>query len=430
MANDHNDHSDFNTLPNRADRARGAIRNLSSAFEDLSKNGTLTSRAVNSLANAMGAIPHPGAQVASLGIQIGSAILGAAEAAEEFKRKQLAEEFKRVQDEIERGLDSVRAFRDAMLSGDTTLDANVKQRIQNIRDVASASERAIEAGIVSSRDQIAKWKQEQDLYVAGQGRWLVLGTAIAEMEAHIRAEQSRSTKVMADASDEIRLLLGRFDDYTGNVRKAEKATKDFSDSLKGISVTDTIGGPEQEASIQRNIDLYYQWAAAGRMVSETLKEQAGEHGMMFAADAYNAYADALDKTVSLNQLFAGGFDRAMRNVAASSIRSVGQRAAVDAAYETAKGIAAIAIGDPMAPVHFKAAAAFAAIALAAGAGSGLVSVAPGGGGFSSGGGRGGRESGGREGRGTTINLTVIGAPDFTTKQTIAQWVHEIEAEAG
>ena len=84
----------------------------------------------------------------------------------------------------------------------------------------------------------------------------------------------------------------------------------------------------------------------------------------------------------------------------------------------------------LAPFHFKSAAIFGTIALGAGPAAGLLSVMPGSGGLG-GGGRGRDEgAGGRAERGPTINVTVIGAPDFEGKRTIAGWIREVEAGGG
>lgn len=105
-----------------------------------------------------------------------------------------------------------------------------------------------------------------------------------------------------------------------------------------------------------------------------------------AVGAFDAYADALDETMALNNLFAGGTDRAMRNAAASVLRQVGQIAAIHVAEELA--LAATTAMNPAAAVlygpateHLKAAAMWAGVAAAAGAAAGATSVAmPGSGG--------------------------------------------------
>lgn len=149
-----------------------------------------------------------------------------------------------------------------------------------------------------------------------------------------------------------------------------------------------------------------------------------------AAGAFNAYADALDETISLNQIFAGGFDRSMRNMAASVVRSVGQQAAIKGAFEVAESIAAFARYDvPGGTGHLKAAGVYFSVAAIAGVGAGALSVkSAGGGGGGVAGSRGGRPSDGDSG--PRYFITVIGAPDWEGKQRITQWVREIEAGGG
>ena len=188
---------------------------------------------------------------------------------------------------------------------------------------------------------------------------------------------------------------------------------------------------EELALHEQTITVLEAEADTYRYLGNVVRDTIGD----LAVGALNEYYDALDKTVSLNAIFAGGFDRAMRNAAAATVRSVGQQAAVRAIFELAEGWAAL--GTPgmqgLAAFHFKSAALFGSIALAAGPGAGLLSVAPGGGGAGGdrgGGGGRGRDSD-REGRsGPNIQLIIMGNPDFETKRTYAQWVAEVVAEAG
>lgn len=157
---------------------------------------------------------------------------------------------------------------------------------------------------------------------------------------------------------------------------------------------------------------------------EKQNELWGEFGqgvaLTAATEALNAYYDALDKTVSLNAIFAGGFDRAMRNAAAATVRSVGQQAAVRAIFELAEGWACL--GNPLlaefAPFHFKSAAIFGGIAIGAGPGAGLLSVMPAGGGGGKEKGGAGSGSGSSGGGGPNINVTFIGTLDTQARRDI------------
>jgi len=160
---------------------------------------------------------------------------------------------------------------------------------------------------------------------------------------------------------------------------------------------------------EQSIEALNRQADAYRMLGHVANDAIG--GM--AAGAFNAYADALDKTVSLNALFAGGFDRALRNQAAAVVRSVGQQAAIRSIFELAQGFAAL--GTPgmqgLAAFHFKSAAIFGSIAVASGPGAGLLSVAPAGAGGGEGRGRADRDGGGDRAGGPSYQVTVIGNLD-------------------
>lgn len=198
------------------------------------------------------------------------------------------------------------------------------------------------------------------------------------------------------------------------VTAGEKVTQAQFDELSAIDA--------KTAALERQADTY-------KFVAGVAKDAVG--GIM--AGAFNAYADALDETVSLNAIFAGGFDRALRNQAAAVVRSVGQQAAVRSIFELAEGFAALGspFTAPFAPFHFKAAALFGGIALAAGPGAGLLSVAPAAAGSAGGrGGKGGSGDSGSARSGATINVTILGAPSWETKRSIKEWVSEVESEGG
>ena len=129
-----------------------------------------------------------------------------------------------------------------------------------------------------------------------------------------------------------------------------------------------------------------------------------------ATPAYDAYCEAIDKTISLHNLLSEATGRAMQNVASNVLKSLGQQAIGKAMMATADGIVDLATPgmQGFAAGQFEAAGLYLALAALAGVGAGALSVSPGsrGGG---GGGGGGMSSGG----GDTINqyVTVIGTLD-------------------
>lgn len=139
-----------------------------------------------------------------------------------------------------------------------------------------------------------------------------------------------------------------------------------------------------------------------------------------AVSAFDAYAAALDETIALNAIFAGGFDRSMRNVAASTLRSIGQQATVEGAMSAAKAIRDYSDGNlPGAIGHTKAAGMFFGVAALAGVASGAMSVsASGGGGASAGGGGGSFGGGNNGGDNVTQNITIIGTLDAEAAENL------------
>lgn len=161
-------------------------------------------------------------------------------------------------------------------------------------------------------------------------------------------------------------------------------------------------------------------------VTDDMKLMAKDAFADVMVGAFNAYADALDRTISLNAIFAGGFDRALRNMAASTVRSVGQQATVKGAFEVAEAFASLARYDGVGFAgHMKAAGAYFAVAATAGVAAGALSVNAGG---AAGGGvrlPGANPDGtDRGGPSPTFQLILLGAPDASVKDEIARWVRD------
>lgn len=90
--------------------------------------------------------------------------------------------------------------------------------------------------------------------------------------------------------------------------------------------------------------------------------------------AFDAYSGAIDRAIDTGDFAVEGFGVAIRSLAVSTTKSLGQRAAVEGAFEFGKGIAAAADRDESASAHFGAAGKFFAIAAAAGVATGIGST--------------------------------------------------------
>ena len=114
----------------------------------------------------------------------------------------------------------------------------------------------------------------------------------------------------------------------------------------------------------------------------------------FATDAFAASMGA-----AIDAAISGGdsIGNAMKKAAAASLKATAVQSGVQAVYETAAGLASLAVGDPRAGLHFTAAGKYALTAALAGAGA--AALGGGGAGNSAGGSGGGGGGGGGAGAG-------------------------------
>ena len=414
--------------------------------------------------------------IAALGLGVAKLV----KAAVDFKSKELDEHLRRVANQAEAASSGWDAYLSAISVGSARVDAEqskilaeAQTRFDQERQAANERIKIIEKEVqqrVKALERIKRGEFEAALLVAKEI------DDITDMDA-VRAHLSKTIEENTQKIEAERLALVPHAKALGDLNKRLKDRKELAgdamtadeiqaarakalarahelaaaaatnralaeqklieQSLQGEGFEVNLGmDPDEaerlEAMMQRQIDLSFQWAAARRQVIGTMKDEAESVFIMSAVDAYNAYADALDRTVSLNAIFAGGFDRAMRNVAASAVRSLGQRAAFEAAFELAAGFRDLATPGMQgaALIHFKSAGMFAAIAAAAGIGGGLLSVqgpgAPG---------AGGPVGGGRSdssGSGRTVNLSVvtIGVLDSEARKEIARQLQQEILEGG
>lgn len=106
---------------------------------------------------------------------------------------------------------------------------------------------------------------------------------------------------------------------------------------------------------------------------------------VIGAGAFNAYADAMETSMKTGELSAKSFEKAMKQVLAGTLRTIGQESAIKGAFQLAEGIGSAAtLNAPKAALHFASSAKFFAIAAVAGAGAGALSAGSDGGGGSRG----------------------------------------------
>lgn len=441
--------SDIDSLPGRTQAATAGVRALGTAFDDLSKKGELSASSLNQMASAA-AQAHP-----VLGLLASAAVatyrsfklLEELELADSIKSfsattNLAAIEFDIFSSRLEAGgvesgelkttleelaetnvLISERTRRwNDMLAEQTELVETAGAEEEHATSIILQNKRVLEEqlpGLIAKgaalEEQAEKLKKVKALEEAFAKRVKITSTLFEISE---RSTIERGGLLAASRDKQIRqqeFMLNQLRDLAAI--EQEKHGNVLTWTAEEIAATESrIGRLKAEAETYREVGNMAQQAMLGA-----------------ATGALNEYYDALDRTVSLNQIFAGGFDRAMRNVAAATIRSVGMQAAVRSIFELAEGFAAL--GTPgmqgLAAFHFKAAAIFGSIALAAGPAAGLTSVAPAGGygGGGSGRGKGGGSDSG-SGRTVNVNVTSIGTLDFEQKRVLAQAVQEAIAEGG
>ena len=124
------------------------------------------------------------------------------------------------------------------------------------------------------------------------------------------------------------------------------------------------------AALGRRNDLSQQ---LGSFFSDT--ETLAEKGAKGVEGAFNSMSGAVSgfiDTLIEGQVPAG---EAAVGLAKAALKGLAMQAVPEALFETAKGFAALAIGDPRAALHFTSAGIFAGIAVAAGAGAAGIGAA-------------------------------------------------------
>lgn len=357
-----------------------------------------------------------------------------------------------------RGFD---AWRKVMAGGGTESEASFAQILAKTRAEFDETEKRLnddtakrEERVKFLQSEVEKFERLAGSYEKGHEaiqRYTIAGEKarkeIAAEEAAIRANNQQLEDEARKVNETVRLQKERQEAIEG----ATKATRDQgSAGITLIEITKEV----EEAKRRENAEwdaylaklreamameaarkkhgtpgmfgpgLSVAIPALSKNTEKTFGERMEDSGEMALIDAmagsYNAYADALDRTISLQTLFSESTGRAMRNAVAQSVRAIGMRAQIEGAMEAAKAIRDYADGNiPGAIGHTKSAGMFFAVAAAAGAASGALSVNAGSTGGNGGGGFvAGSNPDSRERSGPTINVTVIGTLDTAQREEL------------
>lgn len=420
---------DIDTLPERAGGAKRAVDQLTNAFEDLSKTGAVNHKTFQALSGTLMTIPHPAAQVAGLSLQVGAAIFKAASAAESFVAVGLQNELASVAFEADRARESVSTFQREMFSGATKEQAAAKQAIDREKELTEwfikKNEHSIASQKLIGRNSADSMAIIKDLEKQNAGALERINRLVREYKDKW---EKGPKKVVTDVAKELSKISGNSGDAGFTPEAVDAVNARYAEQA---AVVDTLGEAFGKAGLnlrvmagmsvinaqgmEESIPIYQQVEASLTRIGQTALYSVGQVG----AEAFDAYADALDKTVSLNELASASLDRTAQNIAAGQVRAIGRQAAVEGAFYGAKALASLAMYDYNAAATYgQASAAMFGVAALAGVASGALSVKPGGG---PGRGRGRGADGGSFGPGgPTVNVTVIGNLDDESAQDLGR----------
>lgn len=407
MAKKGGDHNDFNTLPDRAGNARQAVGKLSNAFEELTRSGGRTHGAVLAVGGALGAIPTPASQVASVLVTVAGAFMKAAGDAAEFETKikfrQWAKEAESFALGVEIAAAKVRVFNAAMFAGDSEAVSALKSRISTLVETANKLADTPEK-VANISKLIRGLRQELEDLVKSEEKQVEVRTKANPLLAanvFLLKQQLEFQRELARIDLERRIKPKGFED-----QQAEG----------GLAVTIATTKASEEAASAFSAE-----AQAASLLGSV------------AGDAFDQYANAMDRVIDGQNAFSKSAGRAMQNALAATLHSIGRQAAVEAGMEGARALAALATHRYAdAGNHAAAAAAFLGVAAAAGVGAGAMSVKPSSGGRGSGvGGDSGGGSGVASGRGgPTINVYPIGVLDYDAARSLGAQLAQAFAEGG
>jgi hypothetical protein len=193
------------------------------------------------------------------------------------------------------------------------------------------------------------------------------GSAFEQDESRARALRIGS-RVAGDnvllGGDSTESLSTRYGKFLGADTYAQLAEAEQGKAGARAEMGQTVAG------LGRRNDLSQQ---VGSFFSDT--QTLAEKGAKGVEGAFNSMSGAVSgfiDTLIEGQVPAG---EAAVGLAKAALKGLAMQAVPEALFETAKGIAALAIGDPRAALHFTSAGIFAGIAVTAGAAAGGIGAA-------------------------------------------------------
>jgi hypothetical protein len=330
-------------------------------------------------------------------------------------------------------------FNAIIASADATLDVDAE-----FKEKARATRAASMAARTAARQDAEKKKSEADAartaeLAAEFNHRKLLGAAFMDslgVEAE-QAQRLRQVRDEASAASRARAQEDANDEARARAESARQVLAIETQRAEGVRrVRDMESREEQERLRAQRESMEAAWAQVGTAALVTLEGQlARTVGALVQMDAAQIAA-----AVSADKFGESVVSSALRGLSAV-LGSIAQEAAVQALFETGKGIANTAraiLGDPVAgaaaAANFTSAGQFAATAVAAGGAAVAVNtaasaIAPptaaggGGGGGSGGGGRGGGSGGGG---GTTVVINTRSA--LTTTADVGRELRAAERQ--
>lgn len=437
---------DFGEFPQRVAGGEKAIRAFSSAANDLARSGTVMNDSLVKSAKALEAL-GPAGQIAS--VALGGVLQRYADIAESAAGEMVGAML-----DLNRTLQIQAAIMARADGTYATLGSKFKQLASVTVGLAKEQDNMkaiIERSAGSIEEQTSLWelakngmadtgeslrglsKETREALIASANHTRALLASRDALNAEIAASQAsekameRRRAALALEAQLVTALRGTGGDK-GEVGQLEAKKQRLMEVAQLEAQERGVASAGTLQAIRENQIELDQLARKKQLYSD-VGEIANSAIGGAAAGAFDAYANALDRTVALDRIFAHQFDRSMRNVAASVVRSVGQQAMIKGSFEVAEGIAAAARYDwPGAAGHAEAAGVYFSVAALAGVGAGALSVKAGRG-ASAGGGGGGSMGSGSNGPVIYINW-LGGEPDAEGKRRFARWVAAAVAEGG
>lgn len=439
---------DIDSLPLRAGQATTAVNTLSKGLENLGREGKVTYESVSQLLNGLGRL-HPAlgavAQAAKLTI-LSFQLLEQVE--KDFRLQSLSDDLRSLSKDF-----------DGVAAGAKML-AEAEDYLQDETGELAKKQALIKGHLMDFHHEMAEAaRRSRELGDAEEGQVNQLRDSA---QTHLDSIQR-----LENEAEDLRRLIER-------KKEATEAEREFAETIArrnelfafehgGFDKSNALLG-QRRAAIQSGLDFWREEEAQLRLRAEheikttgvvsdatrariveiraetaALEAQARVYDELaqiaanalggIAVGAFDAYVAAMERSISINSLLSESTGRAMQNVLASVLKSVGAQAAAQAIMELAYGVAAMTpwgrgvYGDPA--FHFKSAALFGSVAVLAGMGSAGLSVNTGGGGGGGSAGNDRQESG----KTATVQLFIFGRPDRASLRDLARQVQE-EMAAG